>query len=114
MYKRQLLTVDHADTEKVAKYIADARRLGITVAPPALNRAMLNFTIEDDDRPPTTDRRKTSSGSGRPSAVGGRSTIRYGLAAIKNAGEGAVQLLIDERQANGPFKDPIDLSLIHI
>ncbi len=37
-------------------------------------------------------------------------TIRYGLAAIKNAGEGAVQLLIDERQANGPFKDPIDLA----
>ncbi len=109
-YIAALLTVDHADTEKVAKYIADARRLGITVAPPALNRAMLNFTIEDDDRPPTTDRRKTSSGSGRPSAVGGRSTIRYGLAAIKNAGEGAVQLLIDERQANGPFKDPIDLA----
>ena len=109
-YIAALLTVDHADTEKVAKYIADARRLGITVAPPALNRAMLNFTIEDDDRRPTTDRRKTSSGSGRPSAVGGRSTIRYGLAAIKNAGEGAVQLLIDERQANGPFKDPIDLA----
>ena len=109
-YIAALLTVDHADTEKVAKYIADARRLGITVAPPALNRAMLNFTIEDDDRPSTTDRRKTSSGSGRPSAVGGRSTIRYGLAAIKNAGEGAVQLLIDERQANGPFKEPIDLA----
>ena len=109
-YITALLTVDHADTEKVAKYIADARHLGITVAPPVINRAALNFTIEDDDRRPTTDRRKSSSGSGQPSAVGGRSTIRYGLAAIKNAGEGAVQLLIDEREANGPFKDPVDLA----
>ena len=116
-YITALLTVDHADTEKVAKYIADARHLGIAVAPPAVNRAALNFTIEDapDRRPPTDDRRKSISSSGQPSAVVGRatgvaSTIRYGLAAIKNAGEGAVQVLIDEREANGPFKDPIDLA----
>ena len=105
-YITALLTVDHTDTEKVAKYIADARRLGIAVAPPSLNRAMLSFTIEDG-------REEGARGQG-PGTRGKRSslapTIRYGMAAIKNAGEGAVQLLIDERQANGPFKDPIDLA----
>ena len=95
-YITALLTVDHADTEKVAKYVADARRLGITVAPPSLNRAQLDFTIED------------SYVEGRGSR--NRATIRYGLAAIKNAGEGAVQTIIDEREANGPFRDPVDLA----
>ena len=108
-YITALLTVDHADTEKVAKYVTDARHLGITVAPPSLNRAALDFTIEDDDgRPPTADRRQTNSSSGR--ATGVASTIRYGMGAIKNAGEGAVQVLIDEREANGRFKDPVDLA----
>ncbi|WP_374686587.1 DNA polymerase III subunit alpha [Promineifilum sp.] len=86
-YITALLTVDHDDTEKVAKYVTDARRLGIAVAPPSLNRARLDFTIEDGQRP----------------------TIRYGMAAIKNAGVAAVQLIIDEREANGPYKDPADL-----
>jgi DNA polymerase-3 subunit alpha len=86
-YITALLTVDHQNTEKVAKYVTDARRLGITVAPPSVNRAALDFTIEDGAQP----------------------TIRYGLAAIKNAGEGAVQLIVDDRQANGPFKNLVDL-----
>jgi DNA polymerase-3 subunit alpha len=123
-YITALLTVDHTDTEKVAKYIADARRLGITVAPPSLNRAALNFTIEDSIAEAQGSReagergRKNGSAdaSFSPAPLPPRSrashgaTIRYGLAAIKNAGEGAVQLLIDERQANGPFKDPVDLA----
>jgi DNA polymerase III subunit alpha len=85
-YITALLTVDHQNTEKVAKYVTDARRLAITVAPPEINRATLDFTIEDGAKP----------------------TIRYGLAAIKNAGEGAVQLIVDEREANGSFKDLVD------
>ncbi len=95
-YIAALLTVDHADTEKVAKYVADARRLGITVAPPSINRAHLDFTIEDAP----TGQRGT-----RPQA-----TIRYGMAAIKNAGAAAVQTIIDEREANGPFRAPVDLA----
>ena len=114
-YITALLTVDHHDTEKVAKYVTDARHLGITVAPPGINRSMLDFTIEDDHRPQTTDHRKKADAS-RPASVRGPSSvvrrplIRYGLAAIKNAGEGAVQLIIDEREANGPFRDPVDLA----
>ncbi len=107
-YITALLTVDHADTEKVAKYVTDARRLGITVAPPSVNKALLDFTIEDD-RPQTIDPSQKPAGRGPSSVVRG-STIRYGLAAIKNAGEGAVQLIIDEREANGSFKDPVDLA----
>ncbi len=119
-YITALLTVDHADTEKVAKYVADARRLGITVAPPSLNRAALDFTIEDGageqgrggaGEPERSARRPNGSISpARSPAAPSRPTIRYGMAAIKNAGEGAVQLIIDEREANGPFRDPVDLA----
>ncbi|MCB8935325.1 MAG: DNA polymerase III subunit alpha [Candidatus Promineofilum sp.] len=114
-YITALLTVDHQDTEKIAKYVTDARRLGITVAPPSINRAMLDFTIEDagekggkgareQGSPPSTLRPSP------PALPPSTATIRYGLAAIKNAGEAAVQLIIDEREANGPFKAPVDLA----
>lgn len=118
-YIAALLTVGRHDTENVAKYITDARQLGITVAPPGINRSMLDFTIEDVVE---EKGRKGEGGKGRkggrentpapplPGSPAQKATIRYGLAAIKNAGEGAVQLVIDEREANGPFRDPADLA----
>ena len=112
-YITALLTVDHADTEKVAKYVADARRLGIHVAPPSINRAQLDFTIEDEGARGSGGAGERGRKEGRrpnSSAPAPAPTIRYGLAAIKNAGEGAVQLLLDERQANGPFRDVVDLA----
>ena len=111
-YITALLTVDHQDTEKVAKYVTDARHLGIAVAPPGINRSMLDFTIEDGAE---AQGGKGAGGKGRkgervnsPATSG--SLIRYGLAAIKNAGESAVQVIIDERETNGQFKDPVDLA----
>ena len=86
-YMAALLSVERHNTDKVALYLADARRLGITVAPPDINNAEIDFTIEGDGEP----------------------IIRYGLGAIKNAGEGAIQLILDERAANGPFEDLVDL-----
>lgn len=83
-YMAALLSVERHNTDKIAIYLADARRMGIRVAPPDVNRAELDFTIE--------------GGVDQP-------TIRYGLGAIKNVGEGAIQLILDERAANGPFAD---------
>ncbi len=87
-YMTALLSVERGNTEKVALYLADARRMGITVAPPDINNAGLDFTIEGDDEQPI---------------------IRYGMGAIKNAGEGAIQLILDEREANSPYRDLVDL-----
>ncbi len=87
-YMAALLSVERHDMAKVALYLADARRLGIEVKPPDVNTAELDFTIEDDSDQPV---------------------IRYGLGAIKNAGEGAIQILLDERLANGPFANLVDV-----
>jgi DNA polymerase-3 subunit alpha len=88
-YMAALLSVEREKTEKVTKYLAEARRMGIQVAPPDINAARVAFDIEDvpDSSP----------------------IIRFGFGAIKNAGEGALHLILDERDANGPFRDVQDL-----
>ncbi|MGA2111478.1 MAG: DNA polymerase III subunit alpha [Anaerolineales bacterium] len=80
-----LLSVTKAETEKVALYIADARHLGIEVRPPDINFSQWDFAIED--------------------LPAGGTAIRYGLGAIKNVGEAAIQGLIEARSQGGPFRN---------
>lgn len=87
-YLTAMLSVERDNTEKVRRYFAEAKNLGIDIAPPDINRSMLDFTIEDE---------------------GQRPLIRFGLGAIKNAGEGAINVLIEEREANGRFANLQDL-----
>jgi DNA polymerase-3 subunit alpha len=86
-YMTALLSVERDNTEKVAKYLAEARRMSVAVAPPGINSAVLDFSIEEKK---------------------GKPVIRYGMGAIKNVGEGPVQLILDER-VNGRFADLKDL-----
>jgi DNA polymerase-3 subunit alpha len=87
-YMAALLSVERNNTDKVAHYLAETRRMDIAVAPPQINKSELDFSIEDDVERPV---------------------IRYGLGAIKNAGTTAIELLLDERKSNGPFIDLADL-----
>ncbi|HEY8367900.1 MAG TPA: DNA polymerase III subunit alpha, partial [Thermodesulfobacteriota bacterium] len=75
-----LLTCDMGDTDKVVKYLADCRDAGITVLPPCVNESQSVFGV-----------------------VG--SEIRFGLAGVKNVGEGAVEAIIEARQRQGRFRD---------
>lgn len=82
-YMAALLTVDRSNSDKIRKDVTEARNLGLEVAPPDINRSTLDFHIEDGGKKPV---------------------IRFGLAAIKNAGESALQTILDERQQGGVFK----------
>ena len=86
-YLTAMLSVERDNTDKVRRYFAEAKNLGIDIAPPDVNLSGLDFTIED----------------------GERSRIRFGLGAVKNAGEGALNLLLEEREANGRFSSLQDL-----
>ncbi|MCO5206104.1 MAG: DNA polymerase III subunit alpha [Anaerolineae bacterium] len=88
-YVTALLSVEREKTDKVTRYLAEARRMGIAVSPPDINTSRLRFTIED--------------------SADGSSVIRFGFGAIKNAGDSAIQLILDDRDANGPFADIQDL-----
>ena len=75
-----VLTAELGNAEKVSHFIDEAQAMGITVLGPDVNESRANFT-------PVGDK------------------IRFGLAGIKGVGEGAALKIIEECEANGPFKD---------
>ncbi len=77
-----LLTSEKDNTDKVVLHIAEARATGTQVLPPDVNVSDLAF-----------------------GAVEGK--IRFGLGAIKGVGEGAIEAILEARQA-GPFKSLFD------
>lgn len=82
-YMAALLTSVIGTSDKVSFYIEEARRMGIEILPPDVNESLVHFTV-----------------------VGSR--IRFGLAAVKNVGEGAVKAIIAARQEKGPFRSLAD------
>jgi DNA polymerase-3 subunit alpha len=88
-YITAFLVTNADQLEKIATAVAECRRLGINVLPPDINRSQTSFSIEAD-------------GEGNPA-------IRFGLAAIKNVGVGAVEPIVSEREKNGEFKSIEDL-----
>ncbi|MGE5507809.1 MAG: DNA polymerase III subunit alpha [Chitinophagales bacterium] len=80
-----LLTSVYGETDKVAGYIAECRRLGLDVLPPDVNESLTTFTVTR------------------------RGAIRFGLAAAKNVGPAATEAIIAEREKHGPFSSPADL-----
>lgn len=73
-----VLSTVAADTDKIVGVVGECRRLGVDVLPPDINRSTLEFAVEGN-------------------------SIRYGLGAVKNVGGGAVEMLVNERRANGNY-----------
>ena len=71
-----LLTIEAANTEKLAMYLGECRELGVPILPPDVNRSELRFTVSPEG-------------------------VRFGLCAVKNVGEGAVQSILNVRQELG-------------
>jgi DNA polymerase-3 subunit alpha len=88
-YMTALLSASAGITEKVAFYISDARSMGVKVLPIEINTSGWDFAIEDVD---------------------GKANIRFGFGAVKNVGQGAVELILRERDQNGAFKNLNDLA----
>ncbi|MEJ5309329.1 MAG: DNA polymerase III subunit alpha [Anaerolineae bacterium] len=78
-----LMTTERHNIEKLGFLIAEARRSGLEVLRPCINRSEVEFTIEHTPE--------------------GRA-IRIGLGAIKNVGDEVMQLVVDARRERGPFK----------
>ena len=74
-----LLTSEMGDTDKIVKYIDECRTMGTRVEPPDVNVSAVQFSVAGD-------------------------TIRFGLAAIKNVGEAAMQSILRARSAEGSFR----------
>jgi DNA polymerase-3 subunit alpha len=73
-----LLSSEIGNTDKVVQYINEARELGLEILPPDVNESGFKFTVVGDRR------------------------IRFGLGAVRNVGEGAIESIIAAR-STGPF-----------
>jgi DNA polymerase-3 subunit alpha len=78
-----MLSSEIGNTDKLPVLVAEAQKMGIQVFPPDVNESGLRFTPV-------------------------KGAIRYGLAGIKGVGAGAVEALVLEREAHGPFKGLVD------
>ena len=87
-YLAALLTSVKNSLEKAAVYLAECRNQGIPVLVPDVNVSASDFTavVHPD----------------------GGGQIPFGLSAVRNVGEGLVRLIVEEREANGPFEDFYD------
>jgi DNA polymerase-3 subunit alpha len=91
-----LLSNEINNTDKISTFVGECKRMGIPILPPDVNRSGLKFSPEAWQGPQRPD------GSGTEAAPT-LNAIRYGLAAIKNVGQGAMELAIKEREAGGEF-----------
>lgn len=73
------MTLDKINTDKLAFFKNDLMQMKIDVLPPDINKSGVDFEVEDGK-------------------------VRYALSAVKNVGEGGMQILVKEREKNGPFK----------
>ncbi|MBI3333107.1 MAG: DNA polymerase III subunit alpha, partial [Candidatus Omnitrophica bacterium] len=89
-----LLTSERDNTEKIAQYVGEARRMGIQILPPDLIRSFARFTVEGN---------APREGRGTSPDRNVEGAIRYGLLGIKNVGEKAIESIIGARTGNGPF-----------
>ncbi|OUD12396.1 DNA polymerase III subunit alpha [Thioflexithrix psekupsensis] len=78
-----VLSSDMDNTDKVVNLIDECRQMNLKVLPPDVNTSHYRFTVSDDLN----------------------SSIRYGLGAIKGAGEAAIMGIISERENNGIYTD---------
>ena len=108
-----VLANELGNSEKVAHFVAECGAMGLQVLGPDLNESRENFTPVVDAKASATVRH--SLGDGGPgtsaSAAPRIGRIRFGLGAIKGVGEAAAQKIIAEREAHGPFKDFLDLTI---
>ena len=85
-YMASVMTHNMNDIKKVTFFMEECQRMGMPVLGPDINESSLKFTVNE------------------------KSEIRFGLGAIKGVGEGAVELLITERNKNGNFQSIFDLT----
>ena len=85
-FMASLLTTEKGNTDKLVQYVNECREMGIQVLPPDVNRSGLDFVVE-----------------------GGN--VRFGLSAIKNVGEGAIESLLEaRRRLSREFRSIFDLA----
>jgi DNA polymerase-3 subunit alpha len=83
------MSLDISNSDKLASFIQDARRMGVKVLPPDLNASEADFSVEQAE---------------------GDVAIRYALGAVRNVGVAAMEAIVGERKTKGAFKALYDFA----
>ena len=83
-YMAAVMSNDLGNQDKITVFINECKEMEIEILPPDVNESETGFTVVDERK------------------------IRFGLAAVKNVGEGAVLAIMEERKKNLPFKSLMD------
>jgi DNA polymerase-3 subunit alpha len=102
-----MMTNDMAVTEKLTEYIAEAREVGVEVLGPDVNESGVYFSPAQ--RAAGVPPAEPSGQNFRQDAGSTLQRIRFGMAAIKGVGEGAVEVILKARSEGGKFKSLSDL-----
>ena len=82
------MTYELANTDKLNVFRQELQRQGIQLLPPDINKSFPTFSVE-----------RTKDGT---------LAVRYALAAVKNVGLGAIQVMVKAREEGGPFRSLAD------
>ncbi|MFN3402904.1 MAG: DNA polymerase III subunit alpha [Cytophagaceae bacterium] len=85
-YMASVLTHNMSNIDKISFFMDECRKMGLTVLGPDINESSMNFDVNKEGK------------------------IRFGLGAIKGAGEAAIAAIISEREKNGPYTDIFNLA----
>ena len=83
------MAYDLSNTDKLAIYADDMRRMNVRALPPCINASEADFSVVEDEE---------------------GLAVRYALGALKNVGEGAMAQLCADRAENGPYQSIDDLA----
>jgi DNA polymerase-3 subunit alpha len=79
------MTAEWREQDKLDRYMKDAARRSIEMRAPCVNESAAEFAVDDDGH-----------------------AVRFGLAGVKNVGEGAVEAILEARRSGGPFESLAD------
>jgi DNA polymerase-3 subunit alpha len=77
------MSLDIANTDKLSVFYQDAKRFGVKIRPPCVNRSMADYDVQDGE-------------------------VLYALGAIRNVGMQAMQHVVQVREEGGKFRDIFD------
>jgi DNA polymerase-3 subunit alpha len=78
-----LLTCEAQNTDKIVKYVSECREMKIEILPPDINESFKHFAVKGNQ-------------------------IRFGLSAVKNVGDAAIDAILTEREGRGLFRSIFD------
>ena len=106
-----LLSCGMESSDRISEHTDDCRRMGIKVLAPDVNLSDVEFTVvvrevQEETKKKSKKKKKSDTDVSAPEE---ERVLAFGLGAIKGVGEAAMQGMVDERNANGPFKNIFDL-----